>query len=217
METTLELSMDKWPPISQMEHFWATNRDSMLAYIDAGSTTTNCLQSFPYHRIDPEPLPHATTDHGTRGTVKDAATQLPLDANITVAKMGGAAEAPRSFAVRTSPQSGWYFRILTPGPWRLFVSSNGYVPQERTVTVPNGTFVVAHFDLMSVPSPPMRTNPTSPTTPASLTNPTTTFQPLAPFSSGENVRVSDAEPYSVMLFFSAVLPAGILIYLRFRR
>lgn len=44
MEVTLELSMNKWPTHSDIDYFWSTNHESMLAFIETASIlSTDCL------------------------------------------------------------------------------------------------------------------------------------------------------------------------------
>jgi hypothetical protein len=121
MEITLELSMNKWPPGAQLDQFWEENRTSLLKYI-------------------------AQVNIGVRGTVLDYATKRPILASISVQKVDVDA-TPRDYVVTSSQVSGSYFRLLTPGKYRVTASANGYQNVTRIVEVLANRYTNVSFDM----------------------------------------------------------------------
>lgn len=77
----------------------------------------------------------------------DSDSGAPIAGKVVVGRADATDDAARPFAVRTSPVTGWYFRILTPGRWRVTASAPGYSASSRIVDVPEGKYSLAHFQL----------------------------------------------------------------------
>lgn len=110
IEITVELDTAPAPP---EETAWAANREALLAFLE-------------YSR------------RGIRGTVRDAATGLPLSAAIAIA--GNERE------VYTNPTVGNYHRLLLPGTYDVTIAAEGYAPQTFTGVAVDGT-VAARLDV----------------------------------------------------------------------
>lgn len=108
LELTLEVSMVKWPPGSQLGTFWDQNKDSMLAYLSLINSA-----------------------HSIRGIVIDGQTTLPIPgAQITV----NGREISKVISRR---ENGAYFRLLPPGASiDLTVKAEGYLPHTFRVQTP---------------------------------------------------------------------------------
>jgi hypothetical protein len=99
MEITIEVSENKWPSYSQIDQFWAENRESMIAYINRVHT-------------------------GFNGFVTDSLTGEPLAATITVEEIGTPMYSdithgdyyrvivPGAYTVRFSAE-GYFDRVFT--------------------------------------------------------------------------------------------------------
>lgn len=120
-EFTLEISDDKTPPASQLPSFWNYNYRSLLNYME------QC-------------------QFGIRGTVKDAATGWPIQAEVNVLLH----EEDSSWVYSSLP-NGNYHRLLAEGNYTVRYSAPGYenavisnlVVQNRQATV---------VDVLLVPS-----------------------------------------------------------------
>jgi len=109
------LSFDKAPSDSLLPEYWLDNIDALLAYIE------------PVYTM------------GFSGTVIDAVTKAPLQANITVDS--------NPIVVRSDPANGAYYRLVLPGTHTVTVSANGYAPQTQVVTVNAGVQTRVGFSL----------------------------------------------------------------------
>ncbi|UYV74440.1 CPE [Cordylochernes scorpioides] len=111
-EITLELGCTKYPPAEQLGLEWSNNKDALLHYM---------WQS------------HI----GIKGLVHEAGTKLPLEgAVVKVVNITGDKLRPINHDVTTTAQ-GEYWRLLTPGQYRVVASKHGYQPQETFVQVNN--------------------------------------------------------------------------------
>lgn len=117
-DVTMEISNVKWPPGSELPTFWNENLESMLSY---------------FERVH----------EGVRGIVSDAATGVPLAAEIRVDS--------DPFPVYTDPDVGDYHRILLPGSFTLEISAAGYYPATVPITIPAGP--AARYDVGLQPLP----------------------------------------------------------------
>jgi len=128
-EITLELGCEKFPPISALPTEWENNRRSMIDYI---------WQS------------HL----GIKGRVRDAVTGKPIPhATIRVYNLTDGQERYIQHDV-TSVHHGDYWRLLTPGTYRVVALAEGYLPDTRDVTVtftPHTEAEVINFKLTSDP------------------------------------------------------------------
>jgi carboxypeptidase D len=122
MEITLELSFDKWPPGDQLNSFWDNNRNAMLSYI-------------------------AQVNLGVRGLAYDVTMNTPVNASIYVGKEGdgGSTDFPRMFVASASRTTGKYYRLLSPGLYKVVAKAVGYREVTRKVLIRDGVFATLDF------------------------------------------------------------------------
>lgn len=119
-DVTLEVSNVKWPAASELPGFWDDNLESMLAYLERGF-------------------------EGLRGTVTDAETGLPVDAEIRV--------DDNQFPAYVDRDVGDWHRYVAPGTYDVTVSADGY----QSVTVPSVAVAAGPATALDVemsPEPP---------------------------------------------------------------
>lgn len=95
-EVTIELSVNKMPPASQLVSFWNYDYHSYLNYIEQ-------------------------VLYGIQGVVTDTATGLPLKAFVNIANHDF-----DSSEVYSRMPSGFYDRVINEGSWSLTFSAPGY-------------------------------------------------------------------------------------------
>lgn len=121
IDVTIELSAVKRPAATALPGLWTNNAESMLAYLES-------------------------VHWGVRGVVRDARTNLPVYAKVSVS---GNAQP-----VFSDPQTGGYYRLLLPGTYTLSVEAPGYVTQTISgVTVSTGATTRADLALQPNPKP----------------------------------------------------------------
>lgn len=109
-EITLELGCDKYPPSSDLEREWLRNRDALINYMWQAHT-------------------------GIKGDVRDAVTGRPIaNALVHVTNVTNNVVSEINHDV-TSVHSGDYWRLLTPGAYRVTVSAERYEPVTHLVEV----------------------------------------------------------------------------------
>ncbi|XP_044262132.1 carboxypeptidase E-like [Tribolium madens] len=111
-EITLELGCDKYPPTYTLQHEWDRNKNALINFI---------WQS------------HI----GIKGIVYDSALNRGIaNAIIHVKNITGGQIRDIQHDV-TSVHDGDYFRLLTPGQYKITAYKDGYLPHSRLVTVTN--------------------------------------------------------------------------------
>ncbi|XP_050297220.1 carboxypeptidase E-like [Anthonomus grandis grandis] len=114
-ELTLELGCEKYPPVSLLEPEWERNKNALINYI---------WQS------------HI----GVKGVVYDYDTKRPIsNAVVHVTNVTGGQMNEIKHDV-TSVYGGDYYRLLTPGTYKITVTKEGYLPRTKLVTVTNPSF-----------------------------------------------------------------------------
>lgn len=109
-EITLELGCEKYPPASILQKEWDNNKDALIAYMWESHI-------------------------GVKGVVKDASTGMPIQgAQIKVFNITGNREIDHDV---TSVSGGEYWRLLTPGKYRISAVKNGFTPESHDVVVKN--------------------------------------------------------------------------------
>ncbi|XP_071039037.1 carboxypeptidase E [Parasteatoda tepidariorum] len=109
-EITLELGCDKYPPTSKLSQEWENNKEALIDYI---------WQS------------HI----GVKGIIEDAESGLPLSGvTIKVFNVTGNRKIDHDI---TSVDGGEYWRLLTPGKYRITAAKNGYKSKAEIITVEN--------------------------------------------------------------------------------
>ena len=109
-EITLELGCDKYPPASELKKEWENNRKALIDFIWKSHI-------------------------GVKGFVKDASTGMPIQgAQIKVFNITGNRKIEHDI---TSVPGGEYFRLLTPGKYRISVVKDGFIPEMHDVVVKN--------------------------------------------------------------------------------
>lgn len=106
-EMTLELSMQKLLPESELPVMWEANRRSLLNYISQAK-------------------------FGVSGTVSDSLSGLPLKAKIYISNFD--VDSSHAYSRATD---GYYHRYLASGNYTLTYSAPGYVSKDKTMTVSN--------------------------------------------------------------------------------
>lgn len=116
-EVTIECSTTKCPPASQLPTFWEYNYNSIFAYMNQ-------------------------VLYGIHGTVKDAATQEPLEATIEIL------DHDQSYSiVETQLPMGNFHRPINAGTYTVEIKANGYLPVQKTVTVVDGETTILNVEL----------------------------------------------------------------------
>ncbi|KAF7266981.1 hypothetical protein GWI33_019761 [Rhynchophorus ferrugineus] len=131
-EITLELGCEKYPPASVLEQEWERNRKALLAYI---------WQS------------HI----GIKGIIYDADSKQPLSGAIVHVTNITSGQSNEILHDITSVYSGDYYRLLTPGSYKITIYKEGYLPHSKLVTVTNPAFTEAKrvdFALKPLTVPP---------------------------------------------------------------
>lgn len=109
-EITVELGCSKYPPPSRLEKEWQDNKLALL----------NLLWQ---------------AHIGIKGIVTDSMAGMPVaDATVEVFNITGAQAQPIRHNVLTD-EYGEYWRLLIPGSYTVRVSKDGFVAQEKNVTV----------------------------------------------------------------------------------
>ncbi|KAL1505234.1 hypothetical protein ABEB36_004842 [Hypothenemus hampei] len=117
-ELTLELGCDKYPPAKDLESEWERNRKPLINYI---------WQS------------HI----GIKGIVYDANTMHPIsNAIIHVTNVTGEKTSEIKHDI-TSVYGGDYYRLLTPGTYKVTAYKDGYLPHSKLVTVTSSPYTEA--------------------------------------------------------------------------
>lgn len=116
-EVTIECSTTKCPSASQLPTFWEYNYDAIFAYMNQ----VLC---------------------GIHGTVKDAATQQPLEATIEILN-----HDQNYSIVETQLPSGDFHRPIKAGTYTVEIKANGYYPVQKTVTVVDGETTILNVEL----------------------------------------------------------------------
>lgn len=135
LDTTIELNLDKAPPVSQIPTYCAQHRQAVLNYM---------LKTF----------------QGIHGVMTDQASGTPLDGTvIATCTASSTIDVPHLYqAVFTDPVAGDFHRVLQPGTYTVTCKAPGYVD-----TVIPGVVVTA--DTKSACNCPMSTpcasNPTA--------------------------------------------------------
>lgn len=128
-ELTLELGCDKYPPEGVLEKEWERNRDALIHYM---------WQS------------HI----GIKGVVYDSNNRVGLaNAVVRVTNVTNG----RNYDIKhdiTSVHDGDYYRLLTPGTYKVTAYKEGYIPHSKLVTVKNTPYTQAQrvdFPLKPLP------------------------------------------------------------------
>ena len=111
-EVTIECSSTKCPPASDLPLYWEYNRNSIFAFL--GQVLL-----------------------GIHGTVKDAETQMPLNATIRILNH----DYDYSMVESQQPH-GDFYRPINAGTYTVEISSEGYVSKQETVVVRDGEKVL---------------------------------------------------------------------------
>ncbi|CAG9772666.1 unnamed protein product [Ceutorhynchus assimilis] len=117
-ELTLELGCDKYPPASILETEWQRNKNALINYI---------WQS------------HI----GIKGIIYDVDTHQPISnavIHVTNVTNGQSNEVRHDI---TSVYGGDYYRLLTPGTYKVTAYKMGYLPHSKLVTVVNNPYTQA--------------------------------------------------------------------------
>ena len=103
LDTTIEVTAQKTPPVSSIPVFCAEHRQAVLNYM---------LKTF----------------QGIHGVMTDQATGAPLDGTVAVTATASASgPVPRDYpAVYTDPAAGDFHRVLQPGTYTVRCSAPGY-------------------------------------------------------------------------------------------
>jgi carboxypeptidase D len=110
MELTIELSYEKWPDASELPHFWQSNKQSLLDYINLVRTT------------------------GVRGRITDAVSKAPIRHAMCHFDEDKSSVAGHWF--RSDSVTGDYYRVLLPGEYTIVCHAHGYADAQFTVTIP---------------------------------------------------------------------------------
>ncbi|XP_066142240.1 carboxypeptidase E-like isoform X1 [Euwallacea fornicatus] len=117
-ELTLELGCDKYPPVEDLKSEWERNRKALINYI---------WQS------------HI----GIKGIVYNVDSKHPLsNAIIHVTNVTGGHSSEIKHDI-TSVYDGDYYRLLTPGTYKVTAHKDGYLPHSKLITVTNPPFTPA--------------------------------------------------------------------------
>lgn len=112
-DITLELGCDKYPPTSELKKEWERNSAALFNFM------------WQSHM-------------GVKGFVYDMQTKEPIPDAIIHVKNVTIPGRPRDIAHDiTSVHGGDYYRLLTPGQYKITAFKDGYLPHVRLVTVTN--------------------------------------------------------------------------------
>jgi hypothetical protein len=83
---------------------------------------------------------------GVKGIVTSSSDGKPLNATILILE--------HNHKIYTDPENGDYYRILLPGKYTMKVSSEGYLPTQRIIEIPNTQtiyqVVIENFQLSKI-------------------------------------------------------------------
>nr|XP_022910449.1 carboxypeptidase E-like [Onthophagus taurus] len=131
-EITLELGCQKYPPGGQLQNEWHKNK--------------NALMNFMWQ-----------THLGIKGIVYSTASKQPIsNAIIHVKNITNGMEKDIEHDI-TSVFGGDYYRLLTPGKYKVTAYRDGFLPHSRIVTITNPLFTEAQrvdFGLKPITIPP---------------------------------------------------------------
>ena len=113
-DITLEQNEVKWPNSNQLANLWEEHREPLLVYLEK-------------------------VFDGVRGTIVDASSGEPLNANISITGI--------DHDITNDPENGDYYRLLIPGTYVISVEAFGYIPQSNTITVPLNGYITQNFFL----------------------------------------------------------------------
>ncbi|MBI2426102.1 MAG: DUF2817 domain-containing protein [Candidatus Hydrogenedentes bacterium] len=116
IDFTIELSNIKKPAENSLAAFWADNEEALLVYLEA-------------------------VQHGLRGAVRDAQTDEPLYAKVTV--------QGNTQPVFSDPDQGDYYRLLLPGTYTVTIEAPGYASKNFPgVSIAEGSATVLDTELL---------------------------------------------------------------------
>jgi Zinc carboxypeptidase/Secretion system C-terminal sorting domain len=124
-ETTIELSVDKTPPASDLPGYW-----------------TACYRSFLHYMEE--------STFGLHGLISDSISGNPLKAKIEIA----AHDADNSEAYSDSI-TGYFVRLIAAGNYNFTVSATGYYSRVVSATITNHQMLVQNIKLLPNKYPPM--------------------------------------------------------------
>lgn len=131
-EITLELGCNKYPPPSDLQREWENNKDALISFM-------------------------WQTHIGVRGNVHSAVDGSPIEgATITVVNITNGHELLIPHDIITT-NTGEYWRLLTPGKYRISASKPGFQTMNHEVTVinpPRAEAAVLNFNLAPVMNHP---------------------------------------------------------------
>lgn len=142
LETTMELSVDKFPPAATLAAHWNDNREAMLRFAEA-------------------------VHWGVRGVITDALTGSGIDAKITVVSPAPSPSPDPNHPATVSMfsdggagEAGDYHRVLLPGTYTLRFEAPGYVTQTLAgVVVAQTTTSAALTARLNIAMTPIDTTP----------------------------------------------------------
>ncbi|KAJ8977281.1 hypothetical protein NQ317_015566 [Molorchus minor] len=128
-EITLELGCDKYPPKEVLEKEWQRNKEALLNYM-------------------------WQTHIGIKGIIYDTVTKQGISNAVIHVKNITNGRSNDIHHDITSVYDGDYFRLLTPGTYKVTAFRDGYLPQTRLVTVINKPYSQAErLDFALQPAP----------------------------------------------------------------
>ncbi|CAH1107843.1 unnamed protein product [Psylliodes chrysocephalus] len=131
-EITMELGCDKYPPSSELENEWKRNKDALLNYM---WQTHIGIKGVVYDSQTKRGIPNAVIH------VKNVTNEESYDINHDI----------------TSVHDGDYYRLLTPGKYKVTAYRDGYLPHTKLVTVTNKPHTPAQridFPIKPITIPP---------------------------------------------------------------
>ncbi|XP_072384929.1 carboxypeptidase E-like isoform X1 [Diabrotica undecimpunctata] len=133
MEITLELGCAKYPPASELQPEWERNKDALINFIWQAHI-------------------------GVKGVVYDNQSKRGIPG--AVIHVRNITDLEKSYDIEhdvTSVHDGDYYRLLTPGKYKLTAYRDGFLPRSKIVTVLNKPFEEAprvDFPLKPITMPP---------------------------------------------------------------